>query len=226
MLTSLSQHKQNSLYADICRNHVPPIGRTDLLLGSNPIAISAPSGSEDPFILDMANTVAAMGKIKVLTQQGKPMPEAWMIGHDGKPLTDPNRKSDGFLLPIGRTKGFGLSVAIGLMAGVLNGAVFGSDVVDFTNNTNSETNIGQYVMALDIAVVGMSKDFGTKAAHEFKEMRDSTPLPDFEPVRLQGVGKAAMVAERRELGLNISPDLPRDLSSLIFTRALIYAEPE
>lgn len=195
-------------------NHVPPFGGTDLLLGTNPIAISAPSGSEDPFVLDMASTVAAMGKIKVLAQQGKPMPEGWMVGHDGEPLTDPNKKSEGFLLPIGGAKGFGLSVAIGLMAGVLNGASFGSDVVDFTNDTSSETNTGQLVMALDLAAFGMSNDFAIKAEHVFNEMRSSTPLPGFDPVRLPGEGKAALVAQHRELGLNINSALRLDLSAL------------
>ncbi|MDP5359241.1 MAG: Ldh family oxidoreductase, partial [Paracoccaceae bacterium] len=92
-------------------NHVPPFGGTDLLLGTNPIAISAPSADADPFVMDMATTVAAMGKIKTLIQQGQPMPEGWMVGRDGAPLTDPNKKSEGFLLPIGGAKGFGLSVA-------------------------------------------------------------------------------------------------------------------
>ena len=136
-------------------NHVPPYGGTDLLLGTNPIAFSAPAAGPDPFVFDMATTVAAMGKIKILLQQGQPMPEGWMVGRDGQPLTDPARKSEGFLLPIGGPKGFGLSVAIGLMAGVLNGAAFGSDVVDFTSDTTSPTNTGQFVMALDPAAFGM-----------------------------------------------------------------------
>jgi LDH2 family malate/lactate/ureidoglycolate dehydrogenase len=118
-------------------NHVAPYGGSDLLLGTNPIAISAPSADADPFVMDMATTVAAMGKVKTLIQQSQPMPEGWMVGRDGAPPTDPNKKSEGFLLPIGGAKGFGLSMAIGLMAGVLNSAAFGSDVVDFTNDTTS-----------------------------------------------------------------------------------------
>lgn len=120
-------------------NHLPPYGGTDLLLGTNPIAIVAPGGGPDPFVLDRAMTVAAMGKIKQLIQRGEQMPEGWMVGQDGAPLTDPTRHSQGYMLPIGGPRGFGLSVAIGLMAGVLNGAAFGSDVVDFTRDTSSAT---------------------------------------------------------------------------------------
>lgn len=195
-------------------NHVPPFGGTDLLLGTNPIAFSAPNGSDDPFVLDMASTVAAMGKIKVLAQRGEPMPEGWMVGRDGAPLTDPNRKSEGFMLPIGGPKGFGLSVAIGLLAGVLNGAAFGSDVVDFTSDTTSETNTGQFVMALNPAAFGMGSEFAATTARIFAEMRASEPLPGHDPVRLPGDGKSAAVAERRRNGLSLNPALHRDLLAL------------
>jgi LDH2 family malate/lactate/ureidoglycolate dehydrogenase len=195
-------------------NHVPPYGGSDLLLGTNPIAFSAPADGPDPFVFDMATTVAAMGKIKTLLQQGKPMPEGWMVGRDGNPLTDPARKSEGFLLPIGGPKGFGLSVAIGLMAGVLNGAAFGSDVVNFTSDTTSSTNTGQFVMALNPAAFGMEKDFAANAARVFSEMRASAPLPGHDPVRLPGDGKMAAAEARRKNGVRLNPALCRDLNKL------------
>ncbi len=195
-------------------NHVPPYGGTDLLLGTNPIAFSAPAAGPDPFVFDMATTVAAMGKIKTLLQQGEPMPEGWMVGRDGKSLTDPARKSEGFLLPIGGPKGFGLSVAVGLMAGILNGAAFGSDVVDFTKDTTSSTNTGQFVVALDPAAFGIGDDFAEAAARVFDEMRASEPLPGHDPVRLPGDGKTAFAAARREDGVSLNPALRRDLNAL------------
>ena len=181
-------------------NHVPPYGGSDLLLGTNPIAFSAPVAGPDPFVFDMATTVAAMGKIKTLLQRGEPMPEGWMVGTDGQPLTDPARKSEGFLLPIGGPKGYGLSVAIGLMAGVLNGAAFGSDVVDFTNDTTSPTGLGD--------------GFAAEAARVFEEMRASPPLPGHDPVRLPGDGKTDAAEARRREGLRLTPALQRDLNAL------------
>lgn len=195
-------------------NHVPPHGGTDLLLGTNPIAFSAPAIGDDPFVFDMATTVAAMGKIKTFLQQGKLMPEGWMVGRDGQPLTDPARASEGFLLPIGGPKGFGLSVAIGLMAGVLNGAAFGADVVDFTSDTTSPTNTGQFVVAINPAAFGMGEGFAEAAARVFAQMRASPALPGHDPVRLPGDGKTAAAGKRRRDGLMLNPGLRQDLLSL------------
>ena len=90
----------------------------------------------------MAPTVAAYGKVRLKMQRGEEMPVGWMIGRDGKPLTDPKRAEEGLLLPIGDYKGYGLSLMAGLLAGTLNQAAFGRDVVDFVKEQGKATNTG------------------------------------------------------------------------------------
>jgi L-2-hydroxycarboxylate dehydrogenase (NAD+) len=118
-----------------------------MLLSTNPLAIAVPALEEPPLVLDMATTVAAYGKVKVAAQQGKTMPEGWMIDRQGQPLTDPNRSDDGFLLPIGGYKGAAMSLMFGLLAGTLNGAANGEDVVDFNKDDTTPTNTGQAIPA-------------------------------------------------------------------------------
>jgi LDH2 family malate/lactate/ureidoglycolate dehydrogenase len=195
-------------------NHVAPWGGSDLLLGTNPLAVAAPSGGDDPFVLDMATTVAAAGKIKTLLQRGGTMPEGWMVGRDGKPLTDPARHKEGFLLPVGGPKGYGLAVALGLLAGVLNGAAFGADVVDFTADTTTPTNTGQFVAAIDIAAFGDPADFAAAAARAFDAFRASPPLPGFDPVRVPGEGRGARRAHHLHHGVPLAAALRRDLDSI------------
>ncbi len=195
-------------------NHVAPFGGTDLLLGTNPIAIAFLNTDVDPFVLDMATTIAAVGKIKVLAQRGEAMPEGWMVGRDGHPLTDPAKRDEGFLLPIGGPKGYGLSVAIGLLAGVLNGAAFGSDVVDFTNDTKSPTNTGQFVAAIDLKAFGDPDVIAESAARAFAELRASLPLPGHDPVRIPGEGRAEAHARRLANGLDLHEALRRDLDAI------------
>ena len=111
-------------------NHLPPWGGIDMLLSTNPLAIAVPALEEPPLILDMATTLAAYGKVKVAAQQGKTMPEGWMIDRQGKPLTDPNRSDDGFLLPIGGYKGAAMSLMFGLLAGTERGQRSDADRAD------------------------------------------------------------------------------------------------
>lgn len=195
-------------------NHVAPFGAMSILLGTNPIAIAAPSGGADPFVLDMATTVAAMGKIKTLAQRGEQMPIGWMVGRDGQPLTDPARREEGFLLPIGGPKGYGLAVAIGLLAGVLNGAAFGSDVVDFTKETAKPTNTGQFVAAIDIGAFGQLALFEAACQRVFAELRSAAPLPGHAPVRIPGDGRSGRRARAEADGIVIHAALRTELDEI------------
>lgn len=125
-------------------NHLPPWGGMDMLLSTNPIAIAFPRGHQEPsVVLDMATTVAAYGKVKAKARKGEMMPEGWMIDRQGRPLLDPNKAAEGFLLPIGGHKGYGLALLVGMLAGSLNGAAMGSAVIDFNMDSRSITNTGQ-----------------------------------------------------------------------------------
>src|SRR5580698_1697742 len=118
-------------------NHLPPWGGAENLLGTSPMAVAVPAGDEPPIVLDMSPTVAAFGKVRLKAQRGEPMPVGWMIDRDGKPLTDPKKADEGYLLPIGEYKGSGLSLIIGLLAGALNRAAIGRQVIDFVKETGS-----------------------------------------------------------------------------------------
>ncbi len=122
------EHGMIGLYLAVGNaNHLPAWGGLDMLLSTNPISVAVPAGEEPPIVLDMATTVAAYGKVKTKAQRGETMPEGWMMDRQGRPLTDPKRANEGFLLPIGGYKGYGLALVFGLLAGTLNGAAMGRD---------------------------------------------------------------------------------------------------
>ena len=102
----------------------------------------------------MATTVAAYGKVKLAAQRGEQMPEGWMMDKQGKPLTDPQRSSEGSLLPIGDYKGYGLALMVSLLAGSLNGAAAGKETIDFNAHHDLITNTGQVVIAVDPSAFG------------------------------------------------------------------------
>ena len=194
-------------------NHVPPFGGVAPLLGTNPIAFAVPAGAEPPFVLDMATTVTSVGKIKTLAQRGEPMPEGWMIDRQGKPLTDPGRREEGIMLPIGGAKGYGLAMAIGLLAGTLNGAAFGEDVVDFTTETTKPTNTGQFVAAISVEAFAEVETFKTTVDRIFRSIRASEALPGQE-IRIPGEKREATLQKRRADGIPLHPNLVRALSEI------------
>ncbi len=195
-------------------NHMPPWGGTDLLLSTNPIAVAIPSNTQPDIVLDMATTVAAYGKVKTAADRGETMPEGWMIDKQGQPLTDPTRASDGLLLPIGGPKGYGLSLIFGLLAGTLNGAAFGKDVVDFNADPQATTNTGHFVVALDIAAFADVDDFKHQIDGIWDEMKSSALLPGVTDIRLPGERLAATSADHLANGISIPPALGNRLDTL------------
>jgi LDH2 family malate/lactate/ureidoglycolate dehydrogenase len=105
-------------------------------------------------------------------------------------------------------------MAIGLVAGVLNGAAFGRDVVDFTRDTGSATNTGQFVAAIRIDAFGDPAVFRATVDAVFDQMRASPPLPGHEPVRIPGEGRGATYRERQANGLPLHPKLLEELGRI------------
>jgi L-2-hydroxycarboxylate dehydrogenase (NAD+) len=185
-------------------NLVPPWGGTEVLLSTNPIAISVPGFRHPTITLDMATTNTAFGKIRLKAQQGEPMPEGWMIDRQGKPLTDPKRASEGFLLPIGGPKGYGLALMIGLLAGTLNGAAFGRDVVDYTVDSKTPSNTGQSIVAVNIATFADVESFKLSVDEVWDVMKSSPTLPGIDEVRLPGEHSEQIYRERMAHGIPLS----------------------
>ncbi len=195
-------------------NHMPPWGGIDMLLSTNPIAIAVPAANRPPIVLDMATTTAAYGKVKALAQRGQTMPEGWMVGRDGKPLLDPKRSDEGFLLPIGGAKGYGLALMFGILAGTLNGAAFGRDVVDFNKDYQSVTNTGQAVAAIDVTAFMPLAQFEACIDDIWAQMKSSELLPGAQEIRLPGEQSAITYEERVTHGVPLHAELITALDTL------------
>lgn len=195
-------------------NHLPPWGGLDMLLSTNPIAAAVPAAAEAPVVLDMATTVAAYGKVKAKAQRGEMMPEGWMMDREGRPLTDPKRADEGFLLPIGGYKGYGLALLVGLLAGTLNGAAMGKDVVDFNHDQTSVTNTGQAIVAIDIAAFGDVAAFKARVDRLVRDLRGSRRMPGVERIWLPGEQSQAKRVARARDGIPVAAGLMRKLNQL------------
>ena len=192
-------------------NVMPPWGGQERLLGTNPISIAIPAGDEPGFLLDIATTVTSHGTIKVVAQRGESMPEGWVIDRDGNPITDPNEANDGYLMPIGGYKGAGLNMAIGLLAGMLNGAAFGADVIDHREVPDQPANTGQAIFVMRPDLFRDLDDFKADVDRQLEEMRAAG-----EPgaVHIPGDAAARLEEEQRRDGIPIPDVLLAELQTL------------
>jgi len=209
------EHDMVGLYFAVGNaNHLPAWGGLDMLLSTNPISVSVPTHKETPIVLDMATTVAAYGKVKAKAQKGEMMPEGWMIDFKGQPLLDPKRSEEGFLLPIGGYKGYGLSLIVGILAGTLNNAAMGRAVVDFNHDDTSVTNTGQAIAIIDPAAFGDPQAFKERVDHLIGELKSSKKMPGVERIWLPGEQSALKCVDYTNNGIPISDGLRTQLDSV------------
>ena len=209
------QHDMIGLYFAVGNaNHLPPWGGLDMLLSTNPIAAAIPTLNEAPVVLDMATTVAAYGKVKAKAQRGEMMPEGWMIDRQGKPLLDPTKSEDGFLLPIGGYKGYGLSLIVGILAGTLNGAAMGSQVIDFNKDFSTTTNTGQAIAIMDPSAFGDITEFKQNIDILVRELRSSERMPGVDRIWLPGEQSHEKRLSNEAQGILLAPSLMKQLNDL------------
>ncbi len=150
---------------------VAPFGGREARLGTNPICIAIPSDLDGPFVLDMATSGVAVGKIKLAQAKGTKIPEGWMVDKDGKATTDPfDYDKGGVLLPLGGSEGFkgsGLSAMVEVLSAVLPGLGFG---VDPTGRHND----GCFLAMFNVEAFRPLKTFKAEVA-EFARYLKATP---------------------------------------------------
>ena len=195
-------------------NHMPLAGGAEPLLGTNPLAIAIPAGQEAPIVLDIATSIVSYGTIKNHRLLNKPLRNDWMIDpKTGAAVVDPHKSAEALLLPMAGYKGAGLALTLGLLAGTLNGALFGRDCVDFNAEPDRVTNTGQFVVALDPSRFQPIAQFKSEVDRHIRELRDTKPLPG-QTVRLPGEQRANRRADRLHNGLPMAPELLAQLDKL------------
>jgi len=188
-----------------------PWGGRETRIGNNPLCIAAPCPGELHFILDMAMSVAARGKVRAARDAGTSIPEGWAVDASGLPTIDANEALAGFLLPFGGHKGSGLSMAIDILCGALTGAKFLSDVSSWSERPHAPSGLGHFFLLLDPGRL-LGKDAFAVAMDRFKSMVLTTPPADADnPVMLPGQREQ----ERRRAALREGVRVPSELLASI-----------
>lgn len=194
---------------------VVPTNGKRALLGTNPLSVAVPAGQERPFILDMATSVGAAGKIEIAQRIGKPIVDGWLVDADGRPTTDPRSLwTGGSLLPLGSRpelasyKGYGLAVVVDILCGVLSGAGF-SNILDPVG-----WSTGHFFLALQIDAFRPLVDFAAMMDAMIQTLRTAEPAPGADRVYIHGEKELDAERDRLRNGIPLHPSVVESLQGL------------
>jgi LDH2 family malate/lactate/ureidoglycolate dehydrogenase len=163
---------------------MPPPGGAERVVGNNPLAISLPSIGE-VFLVDMAMSATAMGKIRLADAAGQPIPAGWAADADGRPTTDAAAAIKGMLLPAAGPKGFGLALAIDLLCGGLSGGAITDEVNPLYGDPKQPYRCSHFFLGFDPAAYGIG-DLAARVAKVQERTRNAKRGPGNDKIYAPG----------------------------------------
>jgi LDH2 family malate/lactate/ureidoglycolate dehydrogenase len=199
---------------------VVPTRGAEPRLGTDPFSFAAPGADGLPFVLDMATTTVAFGKVRNKLNEKQECPPGWILDQAGRPSTDPADAAErgGFLTPLGGTaenasyKGYGLGAMVNILSSCLSGAML------ITHPGRRERaagiEIGHFCLALDPGLFRDPAEFREEVAGFCAALRATRPLDPAEPVLVAGDPERAEAARRSREGIPIPAGLAARLREI------------
>lgn len=199
---------------------VPTFARKPMM-GTNPLSFAAPAARHTPFVLDMATTTVAVGKLTIAARWDKPIPEGWGLDAEGRPTTSAlDVLASRLLSPLGGSreqgshKGYGLGVMVDILSGVLSGAVYG-DLLDRKGaRARRESNTGHCFAAIDVERFRPLEEFTAAMDDMLQALNDTPRAEGQERVYTAGEPEAETERQRRVQGIPIAPALVRQCNEI------------
>ncbi|GAB4539106.1 MAG: L-sulfolactate dehydrogenase [Anaerolineae bacterium] len=180
---------------------IAPWGGKQAMLGLNVVAIAAPIEGKADFLLDMAISRTAMGRVTRALDLGQSIPDNWALDADGNPTTDPAEARRGTLLPIGEYKGYGLAMAVEMLAVLLGGGEFGYQARSWIGQPEEPMGQSFMAMAFDISRFVDPGEFKRRAQAWVALLTNSPTRDGFERICYPGQLEAETYAQRIEQGI-------------------------
>jgi len=193
---------------------VAPYGGSKRILSTNPMAFAIPAGKEKPFILDMATSVGAEGKIRVRLNRGEKVPDNWLLDKNGKPTNNPaDLYAGGALLPFGATvgyKGYGLCMLVDILCGALTGASCTSSKEYLARELFGGN--GTLVMAMNIGSFTPVNKFKTRMDELIQVIKTSPVAEGFKEILIPGEPEFRSAEKRLREGIPIEETTWKEIS--------------
>jgi len=189
---------------------VAPTFGKEAKLGTDPWSFAAPTADGPPFLLDMATTTVAAGRIRNKANEGLECPPGWVLNKEGLPSTDPleAREKGGFLTSLGGSpenssyKGYGLAVMVNILGSCLSGA---SLITDPKKPPGG--NVGHCFVAIDPGLFRDREEFAADVTRFCNDLRATKPVDPRQPVMVAGDPQWNNAKQRLQEGIPVGPGL-------------------
>ncbi len=191
---------------------IPMWGGRTTFLGASPIAAGIPGGKYAPYVMDMAMTVIARGKIRLAAMKGEAIAEGLALDVDGNPTTDAAKAFEGVCLPFGGVKGSVLATLMDLMSGVLTGANFGGDVKSLYFDHSEPQNVGHLFFAIKPDLFMSLENFDARMDEFYQRIKALPKAAGVGEIMMPGEPEQRREDERLRTGIPISENVVADLT--------------
>jgi LDH2 family malate/lactate/ureidoglycolate dehydrogenase len=187
-----------------------PWGGMKKIIGTNPMSVATPAGKHPPFVVDMANTGVARGKIYLARQKRQPIPLGWALNAAGAPTTDPQEAIDGIILPMAEHKGYAIAMMVDVLSGVLTGSGFLTQVHS-PYKTAEKSNCGHLFIAVNIDALQPLSEFNARMERYIAEVKSVPRAQGFDEVFYPGEIEARNNERNHRDGIEFPQDTLADL---------------
>ncbi|KAI2614842.1 putative malate/L-lactate dehydrogenase [Hypoxylon sp. NC1633] len=177
-----------------------PFGGKSKLIGVSPIACGAPGGKEKPFIMDMAPSVAARGKVYKAKRRGEKIPSDWALDAEGRPTDDPAAALGGVMLPMGGPKGSALAIMMDVFSGVLSGSAFAGGVAG-PYDPSRPSDVGHFLVAIKPDLFMSLDDFRQRMDFLYQRITSSEKAAGVDRIYFPGEIEQLIQEEREKSGI-------------------------
>lgn len=190
-----------------------PLGGAVPMLGTNPVSVAVPAGSEGMVVLDMSTSSVARGRVRMAALAGQRIPLDWGLDREGRPTDDPWAVLEGSLLPAAGAKGYALALIVDILSGVLTGSAYGPAVRESTDFAGP-ARVGHLLGALKVDAFANARDFVGAMECYARSLKACPRAAGVDRVFLPGEMEAERAAVSERLGVPLSAEVWENLATL------------
>ena len=191
---------------------LPVYGGRTTFLGAAPFAAGMAGGYESPaYVLDMAMTKTARGKIRVAMINNEPIPEGLALDSDGNPTTDAKKAFEGVCLPFGGAKGAGLAMLMDMMAGMYTGSNYAGDVSSLYYRFDEPQNLGHMIFIMRADMFMPMDEYKKRMDVYYKRLKALPRAAGFDEILMPGEPEDRKTEESRKNGIRLSGNIQESL---------------